>query len=69
VWMPQSQPEFPVSYVVIFYEFSEVRWGVIVRFIDVGGIVSFHSLYFLFIIIYADIWPKKVFSMLLWRHY
>jgi hypothetical protein len=25
VWMPQSQPEFPVSYVVIFYEFSEVR--------------------------------------------
>ena len=39
----------------IFNKFSELRWGVIGRFIDVGGIVPFHWLYFLFIIIYTDI--------------
>ena len=43
------EPEFPTSYVVVFFMFNELRWDVIVHFVDIGGIVHHHCLNFLFI--------------------
>ena len=40
---PKPGPEFPMSYLVDFFVFSEV----IVRFVDIGGIVDHHCLNFL----------------------
>ena len=36
---------------VFFFTVGEFRWGVIVRFVDIGGSVDHHLLSFLFIII------------------
>lgn len=33
---PKPGPGFPTSYVVIFFIFNELRWEVIVHFIDIG---------------------------------
>jgi hypothetical protein len=39
-----------------FFSVSQVRWEVIVRFVDIDGIVDHHCLNFLFIIQYNKIW-------------
>jgi hypothetical protein len=39
-----------MSYIVVFFKFNCLRWEVIVRFIDIDGIVDIHCLNFLFII-------------------
>jgi hypothetical protein len=41
-------PGFSMSYVMVFFVFSEWRWEVIVRFVDIYGIVYHHSLNILF---------------------
>jgi len=46
---PKQGSGYPTSYVVIFYLFNDLRWEVIVRFVDNGGIVDHHCLNFLFI--------------------
>jgi len=43
-------PGFPTSYVVVLFVFSELRWEVIARFVDIGGIVDHHCSNFLSII-------------------
>ena len=48
----KSGPGFPTSYDVGFV-FSELRWEVIVRFVDIDGIVDHHCLNCLFIKEYA----------------
>ena len=40
---------FPTSYVVVFFMFNNLRWYVIVRFVDIGGIVDHQCLNCLFI--------------------
>ena len=40
---------FPTSYVVVFFMFSELRGEVIVRLVNIGGIVGYHCLNCLFI--------------------
>ena len=47
---PKPGPEFPSSYVVVFFKFNELRWEVIVCFVNIGGIVDHHCDNFLFII-------------------
>ena len=44
------KPGIPTLYVVFSYMFNELRWEVIVGFVDIGGIVDYHCLYFLFIV-------------------
>jgi hypothetical protein len=49
-----SGPVFPTSYMLwCFFVFSELRWEVIVYFVDIGGIVDHHWLNFLFITIFS----------------
>jgi len=43
-------PRFPTSYVVIIVLFNELRWELIVTFVDIGGIVDHYCLNFHFII-------------------
>jgi hypothetical protein len=43
----------PVTYVVVFYVFNDLRWEVTVRFVDIGGIVDHH--YWNFLCILLDI--------------
>jgi hypothetical protein len=38
-----------MSYVKVFFMFTELRWELIVRFVDIGEIVDHHCLNFLFI--------------------
>jgi hypothetical protein len=40
---PKPGPGFPTSYVVVFFVFSKLRCPVIVRFVDIRGIVD-HNL-------------------------
>jgi len=47
---------FPTSYVVVCFVFSELRWEVIARFVDIGGIGDNHCLNFLFIIAFFLVW-------------
>ena len=47
---PRPIPGFPTYIVVLFFVFSEWRWEVTVRFVDIGGTVDYHCLNFLFII-------------------
>jgi hypothetical protein len=43
---------FPTSYIIVFFfMFSELKWEVIVHFVDIVGVVTHHYLNFLFIII------------------
>ena len=47
-----SKPKsgFPIScYIVFFLVFSELKWEVIVRFVNICGIVDYHCVKFLFI--------------------
>ena len=46
---PKSGPGFTTSYVMVFFVFSELRWEVILHFVDIVGIVNHHCLNFLFI--------------------
>jgi hypothetical protein len=41
---PKPGPGFPTSYVVVFWgvQWVQLRWEVIVRFIDIGGIDDHH---------------------------
>jgi hypothetical protein len=43
---PRQDLDFPTSYVVVFFflMFKELRWEVIVRFVDIGEIVDHHCL-------------------------
>jgi hypothetical protein len=42
-------PWFPMSYVVVFFlMFNDLRWGVAVCFVDIGGIIDHHCLNSLF---------------------
>ena len=40
-----------MSYVINFFVFNDLRWDVIVPFVDIGGIEDHHCLNFLFIIV------------------
>ena len=46
---PKPGPGFTTSYVMVFLVFSELRWEVIVHFVDIVGIVNHHCLNYLFI--------------------
>ena len=46
----KSKPGFSTSYVVVFSMFNYLRLKVVVRFVDIRGIVDHHCLNFLFII-------------------
>ena len=48
---PQQGPWFPMSCVMVLFVFSELRWEVIVHFVDIDGIIDHHCLNFLFIMI------------------
>jgi hypothetical protein len=50
--IPKPGPGFSTSYVVVFFVFSELRREVIVRFVDISGIVDHQCSNFLFIITY-----------------
>jgi hypothetical protein len=41
---------FPLAYVVVFIAFHDLRWEVIVHFVDIDGVVCHHYLNALFII-------------------
>ena len=41
---------FTTSYLVVFFMLRKLKWDVIGRFVDIGGIVDLHCLIFLFII-------------------
>ena len=43
---PNLWPWFPTSHVVVFFVFSQLKWEVIVRFVEIGGIVDHHYLTF-----------------------
>ena len=43
-------PGYPTSCVVVWFVFSELRWEVIARFVDIGVIVDHHCSNFLSII-------------------
>ena len=47
---PEPALGFPMSYVMVFFMFNELRWDMIVHFVDIGGIVYYYCLNFLFII-------------------
>ena len=47
---PKPRPGFPMSYDVIVLMFNELRYEVIVHFVDIGGIFYHYFLNFLFII-------------------
>ena len=44
-------PKLSMSYVILFFMFSNMRWEMIVSFVDIWGIVDHHCLLFLFIIL------------------
>ena len=46
---PKPGPGFTTSSVMVFFVFSELRWEVILHFVDIVGIVNHHCLNFLFI--------------------
>jgi hypothetical protein len=48
-------PGFPTSCVVIFFVFIDLRWEMIVCFVDIGRIVGHHYLHYLFIILLTGI--------------
>ena len=58
---PKPGPGFPTSYVVVFFVFIELKWEVVVRFVDIGGIIDHHYLHFLFIIRTQN-YNREVFS-------
>jgi hypothetical protein len=63
---PKPGPGIPKSYCMVFVEFSDLRWGVINSFVDIGGIVDHQWLNFLFKIISCRyILPLAVSTMLL----
>jgi hypothetical protein len=45
---PKPWPGFPKSYDKVFLVYSELRWKVIARFVDIGWIVDRPCLNFLF---------------------
>jgi hypothetical protein len=47
---PRSELEFPTSYRVFSFMFNELRWEVVVCFVDIDGIVEHHSLNFRIVI-------------------
>ena len=42
---------FGIGYVIIIFMFSDMRWEVIARFVDLGGIIDHHCLNFIFIML------------------
>jgi hypothetical protein len=49
VSVPKSGPGFSILYVVVVLVCNDLRREVIVRFVDIGGIVDHHCLNFVFI--------------------
>ena len=47
--VPRSGPGFSTLYVVVVLVCNDLRREVIVRFVDIGGIVDHHCLNFVFI--------------------
>jgi hypothetical protein len=43
---PKPGPGYPTSYVMVFLMFIELRWEVIVCFVDIVGIVDLHCFYY-----------------------
>jgi len=37
---PKTCPGFPSAYVMVFFVFNDVKWEVVVCFVDIGGIVA-----------------------------
>jgi hypothetical protein len=64
---PKSRPGSPTSYVVVFFVFRQLRWEVIVRFVDIGEIVDHHSLNFLSIT--DNTWMKQKSDACSSKHY
>ena len=46
---PKHEPGFPTSNIVVSFLFNELRWELIVGFVDIDGIVDHHCLSFLFL--------------------
>jgi hypothetical protein len=42
---PKPVTEFPMSYVIVVFVFSELGWEVIAHFVDIGGIGAWLSFY------------------------
>jgi hypothetical protein len=51
---PKLGPEFPTSYVMTFTMFNDLRWELIVRFVDFGEIVHHNCFNFS----YASYFPS-----------
>ena len=49
---PKPWPGFPMSYAWFFFLFNDLRWEVIVCFVDIGWIVDHHCSNLIFIVIY-----------------
>ena len=63
---PKPGPGFPSPYVVVFLcvQWVQLRWEVIVHFIDIGGIDDHHCLKILFIINKSDLNTHDSISMI-----
>ena len=48
---PHTESGFPTLYIVVFCMYNDMRWEVIASFVDIGGIIGYHCLIFLFIIL------------------
>jgi hypothetical protein len=59
---PKQESGFPMSYVVVFFAFKCWRWKVVVRFVDISGIVGHHCLIFLFIKV--CVWESNSMNMI-----
>jgi len=53
---PNPGPEFPSDYIVDLFVFDDFMWEVVVRFVDIGGIVYHHCFHLLFVIYYEISW-------------
>ena len=38
--VPKPEPKYPTSYVELVFEFTEMRWEVIARFVEISGIID-----------------------------
>jgi hypothetical protein len=62
---PKPGPGLPTSYVVVFVVLNDLRWEVIIHFVDIGGIADHHCLNFHFMRHINLLWPVNV-RCLIW---
>ena len=48
--IPSQDMDFQSADVMVFFMFNELKWDIVVCFVDIGWILVYHSLNFLFII-------------------